>query len=80
MTNDLLLLHDSNVAEFSKEKLMEWELTQSKFTERFSRYLSKNPGVRRHDVIPLDNPEDGLSALRNACKSGLGGRLYRLLD
>ncbi|MGF6371292.1 GT2 family glycosyltransferase [Paraburkholderia sp. RAU6.4a] len=69
VTNNLLLLHDSNVSEFSEEKLAAWERERNRFAQRFERYLSADPGVRTHDNYPLADPEDGPSARRRAVRS-----------
>lgn len=69
VTNELLLLHDSNVSEFSEEKLADWERERNLFTQRFERYLSENPGVRTHDNFALAGPEDGPSTRRRVVKA-----------
>lgn len=71
VVNNLLLLHDSNVSEFTQEKLIDWECEQKRFIERFGQYLHVVRGVRRHDVISLNNPEDGVSVRQKACKLSL---------
>jgi len=70
VANNLLLLHDSNVAEFTEEKLNEWASEQRGFVERFASDLSLEPGVRRHDVVSLDKPEDAISVRNEACSAG----------
>ena len=71
VANNLLLLHDSNVSEFTQEKLRDWECEQKRFIERFGQYLHVVRGVRRHDVISLNKPEDGVSIRQKACKLSL---------
>ena len=67
VANNLLLLHDSNVAEFTDEKLNEWASEQRAFEVRFESDLSVGSGARRHDVVSLDKPEDAVSVREEAC-------------
>ncbi|WP_250865914.1 glycosyltransferase [Caballeronia sp. INSB1] len=62
VANELTLLHDSNVSEFSEQKLDEWKNEQTRFEQRFEHYLEKTGGLRKHDNFPLDDAKDGPSA------------------
>jgi GT2 family glycosyltransferase len=62
IANRLLLLHDSKVFEFSKEKLREWEREQAGFERRLGRYFEQVRGDRIHTNISLNDPEEGPAA------------------
>lgn len=78
VANNMVLLHDSNVAEFTEEKLKEWASEQSGFVERFRKNLSVKQGVRRHDVVSLDKPEDGVSVRQEVCRLDSEGEIFPL--
>lgn len=60
----LLLLHDSTVADFSEAKIKAWEDAQRTFVARFHGHLSAVAGARGHQTIPLATPEEGLRHIR----------------
>lgn len=67
VANNMVVLHDSNVAEFAEERLKEWACEQSEFVERFRKHLPVKLGVRRHDVVSLDKPGDFISVRQEVC-------------
>jgi len=60
---DLTLFHDSNVGEFSAEKMQSWEQAQSRFRKQLGRHLNSQPGERTHTTIPLERQLDSLDII-----------------
>lgn len=58
--NNLLLLHDSDVSKFSKEKIESWNKGQELFVEKYRDYINGQPGERMHYNLSLNTPESGM--------------------
>lgn len=65
VAEELVLLHDSDMGEFSQDKMKKWEEAQSIICERFGQYFPPNAGDRSHQAIPLEVPSDALDILRH---------------
>jgi GT2 family glycosyltransferase len=74
VANDLTLLHDSNVSEFSEEKLEAWKNEQTRFEERFAGFLETEGGLRKHDNFSLNDASDGPATRKKNVKSSWFGR------
>lgn len=68
-----LLRHNSDMRDFTDEKVEAWNAAQALFVQRHRRYLTPAIGVRGHEVTPLDCPEDAARVARQ-----LRGRPLRL--
>lgn len=55
---DLLLLHDSHVANFSADKVAAWEANQAVFVNKFA-FRRRGESYVKHDTVRLDGLPDG---------------------
>jgi hypothetical protein len=60
VAEDILVLHDSTVADFHSAKIAAWEDAQRRFVATFEAHLSKEAGKRGHRTIPLGSPMEAL--------------------
>lgn len=58
---DLLLLHDSHVANFSAEKVAAWEANQAVFVEKFA-FRRRGENYVKHETVQLDGLPGGRGA------------------